>query len=410
MFNFARRNARWLLGAFLLTTFSGFGQTFFISIWSSEIRAAFSLSHGEFGMVYMVATLASASVLPFVGRLVDVASVAKASAIVIAMLTIAALLMSYANSLPMLVLSIFLLRLFGQGMMTHTAMTAMGRWYAAHRGKAVSLATIGHQCSEAIMPALFVALATWIGWRESWLIAGGVLLFIALPVIYLLMRVERVPRSDIDPTESKTALRHWTRPEMLRDPLFWLASAGVLAPAFIGTSIFFHQDHLIEINNWPPALYYNSFALMALTTLTVSLTMGLAIDRWSAVQLLPLFMVPLAMACFLLGTSSAPSTVILFMILLGTSYGITSTLFGALWPEIYGTLHLGSLRSIIMAMMVLASALGPGVTGLLLDLGISFSRQLIFMGIFCVAAAVLMTGVSRGLRSRLVGEHGHGAA
>ncbi|GAG41471.1 unnamed protein product, partial [marine sediment metagenome] len=68
MLTFYRQNARWLLGGFLLTCFSGFGQTFFISIWSSEIRAAFDLSHGDFGLVYMVATLGSAAVLPFVGR------------------------------------------------------------------------------------------------------------------------------------------------------------------------------------------------------------------------------------------------------------------------------------------------------------------------------------------------------
>ena len=57
--NFLRENARWLAGGFLLTLFSSFGQTFFISLSAGEIRAEYGLSHGTFGTLYMVATLAS---------------------------------------------------------------------------------------------------------------------------------------------------------------------------------------------------------------------------------------------------------------------------------------------------------------------------------------------------------------
>ncbi len=400
MMSFYRENARWLFGGFLLTFFSGFGQTFYISIWSSEIRADFGLSHGDFGLIYMIATLASASVLPMVGRLVDVTSVATTSAIVIVMLATAAVTMNLAQSLPMLCLAIFLLRLFGQGMMTHTSITAMGRWYVDNRGKAVSTATIGHQFSEGMGPTIFVAIAVSFGWRESWLIAALVLLLIALPLIYGLMRVERIPRSKAGNDTSSETGKQWTRSEMLMDPLFWLTGVGLFSPAFIGTSIFFHQDYLIEVNNWPPELYYRSFAVMATMTIIVSLSTGYAVDRWSAARLLPIFMVPLALACFVLGTFSAPATIVVFMVLLGFSYGITSTLFGAMWPEVYGTRHLGSLRSITVSMMVFMSAAGPGVTGWLIDRGIPFSNQLLFISGFCLFAFVLMFFASRGYVSR----------
>ncbi|MCJ8308837.1 MAG: MFS transporter [Hyphomicrobiales bacterium] len=403
MLDFYRHNARWLCGGFLLTCFSGFGQTFYISIWGSEIRGEFGLSHGDFGLVYMLATLASALVLPFVGRLVDVVSVSVSSLIVISMLSLAAVTMSYASSLPMLIAAIFMLRLFGQGMMTHTSITAMGRWYANNRGKAVSFATIGHQSSEALAPGIFVALAAIYGWRESWLIAAACLMLFALPVIFLLMRVERTPRSQLkEANQANEVGRQWTRNEMLADPCFWLTGVGVFAPSFIGTSIFFHQDYLIEVNNWAPSLYYNSFALMASTTVAVSLATGFAVDRWSAVQLLPLFMLPLGLACFVLGAFSAPMTIVAFMILLGFSYGMTSTLFGAIWPEVYGTKHLGSLRAVTMSLMVFMSAAGPGLTGWLIDVGIPFAEQLIYMGVFCLATIVLMSIASRLYQRRLL--------
>ncbi|MGI9365725.1 MAG: MFS transporter [Rhizobiaceae bacterium] len=403
MLTFYRQNLRWLLGGFLLTCFSGFGQTFFISVWGSEIRAAYALSHGDFGLVYMVATIGSALVLPFVGRLVDYASVATTSLIVISMLTVAAVTMSQATTLPTLFVAIFLLRLFGQGMMTHTAITAMGRWYASNRGKAVSIATIGHQFSEALAPTIFVFFAALYGWRESWLIVAAILMLIALPAIYALMRVERIPQSQVKAaSEADVSIRQWTRAEMLRDRNFWLSGIGVFSPAFIGTSIFFHQDYLIEINGWAPSLYYSSFAVMATTTVVVSLLTGLAVDRWSAVQILPLFMVPLGIACLVLGGFSAPLTIFVFMVLLGISYGMTSTLFGAIWPEVYGTRHLGSLRSVTVSLMVFMSAAGPGLTGWLIDFGLPFSTQLLFMGLFCFSAAMLMKLAATSYRSRII--------
>lgn len=401
LFRFYSENARWLFGGFLLAFFSGFGQTFFISVWGGEIRGAYGLSHGGFGSVYMAATLASALTLPLVGRLVDVVSVARCATIVIAMLIVACLAMAVSSHVAMLVVTIYLLRLFGQGMMTHTAITAMGRWYAANRGKAVSFASIGHQFSEALMPITFATIAFWLSWRQAWLAAAATLLLIALPAIFALMRVERAPHAVLNKeAPDVTGQRQWTRAEMLYDPLFWLMAVGVLAPAFIGTSIFFHQDYLIELNGWPPYAFYSSLAFMAGATIFVSLLTGFAIDRWSAVALLPIFLLPLALACLVLSNGQAVISIYIAMSILGVSYGMSSPLFGALWPEVYGVVHLGAVRSVAMALMVFSSAAGPGITGLLIDFGVPFSRQLFWLAVFCLAASALMLVARRLLAKR----------
>ena len=64
-------NARWLAAGALLTFMSGFGQTFFISIFAGEIRAEFGLSHGEWGAIYALGTTASAIVMIWAGGLAD---------------------------------------------------------------------------------------------------------------------------------------------------------------------------------------------------------------------------------------------------------------------------------------------------------------------------------------------------
>jgi MFS family permease len=87
--------------------------------------------------------------------------------------------------------------------------------------------------------------------------------------------------------------------------------------------------------------------------------------------------------------------VYVFMLLLGISFGFTSTLTGALWPEVYGLENLGGIRAIIVAAMVLSTAMGPGITGVLIDLGVSLPTQMFGMAVWCVVASVLLGVAAR---------------
>jgi len=386
---------RWLLGGLMLTIFSSFGQTYFIALFGSEIRESFSLSHGDFGGIYMVGTLASAITLIWLGRVVDFYAVSTVAFWVCIALAFACLAMSLVSSVWMLVLVIFGLRLFGQGMMSHIAMVAMGRWYSAERGRAVSITSMGYQIGSGVLPLIVVSLIGLIGWRASWVLAAGLMILFALPVIYLLMKKERIPRGQLPEAEESENIRQWTHGEVLADPIFWLMVTGVVAPSFIGTSVFFHQTHISEIKGWSRELIAASIALAAFTTVVFSLLSGLLIDRFSARQLLPTFLLPLGLGCLLLGWMISPVGIILYMLLHGVANGISNTLFGAIWPEVYGTRHLGAVRSLVMAAMVIASALGPGVTGWLIDLDIGFEFQLEIMGVYCLLNALLMFGAVR---------------
>lgn len=396
---FVANNARWIVGGFLLTFFSSFGQTFFISLSAGDIRAEYGLTHGQFGGLYMLATLASALTLPWLGRITDRYGAATVTLIIVPLLAAGAVGMAFSAHLVVLVLVIYMLRLFGQGMMTQNALTATGRWFAANRGRAVSLVTLGHNAGEAVFPFAFVAVAAALGWRNAWLVAAAVLVIVALPVIAALTARERSPQSDA-PDATAIAPRDWTRGEVMRDPLFWVLLTGVLAPPFIGTTIFFHQVYLVELRDWSLPVFASSFAVMSATTIVFVLIAGALIDRFSATALLPVFLVPLSLACLALGLLDAQWSAFVFMALLGVSYGFSSTLFGAIWPEIYGTRQLGAIRAVIVAMMVFATAVGPGLTGALIDLGVSYPLQIVAMGVYCAGVAIVMTGASRRLLAR----------
>ncbi|MEO0544643.1 MAG: MFS transporter [Pseudomonadota bacterium] len=397
---FMGQNSRWLLGGFLLTFCSAFGQTFFISLSAGDLRAEFDLSHGQFGNLYMIATLGSALTLPWLGRIVDQMGASRVALIVMPALALACIAMAFASHIIVLVLAIYMLRLFGQGMMTQNALTATGRWFAANRGRAVSVVTLGHNASEALLPVVFVLLLAAFGWRDIWLMSAAFLMIFALPVIYALLAKERQPKSNEQQADD-TKVRDWTRGEVLKDHLFWIMLAGILAPPTIGTVMLFHQVYLVELRGWPLEVFVASFSVMAICTIVFALISGWLIDRFSAVRMLPAFLVPLAISCFVLANVSAVWAPFAFMSIMGISYGFSSTLFGALWPEIYGTKHLGAIRAIVVSAMVFATAAGPGATGTLIDLGVSYPAQIGAMGIYCLFVCLVMIWVTRQLRLRL---------
>lgn len=140
---------------------------------------------------------------------------------------------------------------------------------------------------------------------------------------------------------------------------------------------------------------------MAVTTVGCALLTGAAIDRFGARTVLPFFLLPLAGACFVLAYAGPAVALLGVMLLLGVSYGIAATLFGALWPETYGPLHLGAIRAITVSAAVLSTAAGPGVTGTLIDRGIDLPAQMIFLGFYCLFAAAVMALASGYLRRRV---------
>ncbi|HET6631696.1 MAG TPA: MFS transporter [Rhodanobacteraceae bacterium] len=397
---FARDNARWLGGGFLLTFFSSFGQTFFVGLSGNDLRAQFHLSGGEFGGLYMLATLGSALTLPWLGRTLDLMPGWKVARFSIPALAVACALLALSPQVAVLGLALYLLRLFGQGMMTEIAFTEVGRWFVANRGRAMALVVPGLQAGSALLPVCVVLLQSHWGWRLPWLAAAFLLMLVAWPGIIRLLRVERVPRSTDPQSHGLYMARDWTRREVIRDPVFYLLLAGTLAPPFIGTTIFFHQGYLVALRGYDPLVFAAAFPVMSVTTVIFGFVCGHLVDRFGALRLLPFFLLPLAVASAAVALVTPVWGIYVFMLLLGVSSGFTQTLLGALWPEVYGLANLGGIRAIIVSAMVLATALGPGITGAGIDLGISLPTQMLWMAGWCVLASFALAVASRAVRSR----------
>lgn len=381
-------NAPWLAAGTLMTLASSFGQTFFISIFAGEIQAEYGLSHGDWGEAYTIGTLASAALMMRAGGIADRMRVRALGALVLAGLACFCLGMAATPGAWALPILIFGLRFCGQGMLTQVPAVAVGRWFRANRGRAIAVVFLGVSIGQALFPFLFVLIMTATSWRTAWAIAALPPL-LAIGPLLLLLRRERTPQSRAEADDTAGLFgRHWTRGQALRHWLFWMTFPGFLAQPIFSTALAFQQVHLSALKDWSHASFAALFSVMTVATISGLVLTGWAIDRFGAIRVVPVMLAPTALGYWLIGGTGELGLAAVGMALVGLSMGAVSAVHGAYWPEIYGTRHLGAIRALATSVMVFATALGPGVTGYLIDAGVDFGDQLIGMAALSIAACL----------------------
>jgi len=324
------------------------------------------------------------------GGLTDRFRVRHLSAVVLVLLACVCLAMAAVPGAWALPFVIFGLRFCGQGMLSHTASVGLGRWFARSRGRANALIHIGFLSGESLLPFAFVILMGWIGWRWSWGVAALIVLMF-IPILRLLLSQERKPGGEIDEKNEPGMFgKHWSRREAITHWLFWIAALTVVSPSMFGTAYFFHQVHLTEIKGWALASFVALIPLYSLVSLASTFFFGALADRFGTARIFPIAMLPGGVAFAIVSQGDSLWMAGIAFAFFGMMQGAMSTIGGAFWPEYYGTRHLGSVRAIATSIMVFGSAIGPGITGYLIDLGVDFRLQLLWMSIYFVVLAAIL--------------------
>lgn len=386
---FIYQNIRWLSVGFLLCLTSSYGQTYFISIFAGEIRTEFGLSHTAWGWIYSSGTMTSAVLMFWAGTLTDKFRVRTLAPVILALLAIACLAMAAAPTALSLVFVIFALRFTGQGMTFHISMVGMARWFQATRGRALSVASLGLAMGNAVLPLIFVSLMAYFSWRQLWILAAVLAIFL-VPLIIFLLREERTPQSI---SKSSTAVGmngiHWTRSAMLKHWLFWLCLPLLLGPPTWGTAMFFQQVPYVELKGWALIDFVALFPLMTIGSVTFNFLSGIAVDKWGAGRILPLMLAPFGIGFVMLALASTLPMACLALIVIGIGMGSQGPVIGAFWAESYGTKNIGAIKSAAAALMVFGSAIGPGLSGVLIDKSINMQVQLVGYGFYFFVAVIL---------------------
>lgn len=404
-----RQYPAFLMFGFLATFTSSFGQTFFISLFVEDITRLHQLSYGEFGTLYAITTAAGGVFLMRVGKRLDYISLKNFAHFVLIGLALSCALMALSANWLVLIAALFGLRLFGQGLMGHMAITSMGRYFHQLRGRAVAFSGIGFPVGEIILPSLVLLMLTQLGFITTWWLIAGVVCVVFWPVlIYLQAHHPKATAAEQTANESN-ATGNITSDELppllrqrdlIRDKRFLGLLPAMLALPFVITGILINQLWFAEQRAWSIEVIALGIAVFSVSRVATSVIAGSWVDKLGSFRLIGVNVLPIALGLLVLTFVEAYWGWYAFMLLAGLSAGFNSAISGTLWPEIYGTHSLATIRALYHSLMIFATAAAPMLFGYLIDMKIPASWWLLSTAAVLVLAWVCARRTVRQLVSK----------
>lgn len=384
------------------------GQTIGVNVFSEKLIVDLSLSRTQVALMYLLGTLGSGLILPYAGKFYDTMGARKLMAFSSLGLGVSLFYISQSDRiadwvsgvfsvspsigmrLGFLAFGFFLIRFWGQGILTMTSRNMMGKWWNHHRGKVYSVSGIMSSVCSSLTPLLFNWMVERFGWRESWLILGCVLVFGVAIFSWLMARdnpeecglevdAGLIVKGKADNPEFNI-VRDFTRSDALRNFSFWLFGLVLSLQACYFTGYTFHVLDVASQVGFSKDGILNLFWPAAVFGAVISVFVGMAADRWRLKRIILLMSCGMALAP--IGLISRDPFWMPALIIAGFSIssGCFGTISGVYIPRFFGLKHLGATSSFFASMLVVSSSLGP----------ISFSSSLDWIGSYDLAHKVMI--------------------
>lgn len=379
-----------LLYGFLIVFFASYGQTFFISLFNFEIRNFYELSDGQFGFIYAIATLSSSLILISFAKLIDHLDLRIYSFIISLGLFLAcAGMVVLINNIFYLFLIIFMLRFFGQGAMDHAGSTTMARYFGNNRGKALSVATLGGMIGVMFLPYFALNLLKDIQVSQIWFFASiSILLFI--PFIFFALSDQKTRHLKFkNNLQDKSINKKLRTRDIIKDKKFYIYFPLSISSSFISTGLMFHQIYIFNQKGWSLEMLGSGFILLGFFSIVGLLIGGPLVDKFDTKKTAITVLVPLLLSVIILLFFDSVFFLIIYMSLYGLNMGVGRPFIGSLWAELYGLESLGTVKALLHAGAVFASALSPLVFGYLIDWGYGITTIVTISIIIIIVSTLL---------------------
>ncbi|WP_029631975.1 MFS transporter [Zavarzinella formosa] len=333
--------------------------------------SAFNITEVGFTTINMWAVIVGGAFCIPIGRLIDRFGVRVALVGVSAALGLSVLLMAGSISLVMLVVSLTLVRGFGQGALSVVSMAMVGKWFTRRIGLAMAVFTV-------LLSIGFIASTLGVGgavekfgWRPVWNGVGLVLLLGLAPLGWLLVR--RTPESvGLPPDAPEEAIIAEPSLDLplsaaLCSVAFWTFTLSASLYNLIWSAITLLSKPMMAERGLDDETYLTVMSMMVAGGLPANLVCGWLARRVSLGLLLFVGMTALAGSLVAFPHVANNMHAVLYGLGLGVAGGIVTVVFFSINAAAFGRLHLGAIQGTAQVVSVIASAIGPVIAAVVRD-------------------------------------------
>lgn len=389
-----------VLGSFIQVVGGGILYQSF-TVFFLPLKRDLGVSSAAISLLYGAARLEGGFEGPGVGYLIDRWGSRRIIIIGAGMAGVGLIMLSMVHSyFSFFLIYVFIVSLGYNAGFFHPASAAVTKWFIRHRGLALSILGASMCVGGMIMAPLLSHIILSFGWRTGAVIAGLIILIVALPAAFPIHRSPealglspdgRPPREE-HPEESKKeqpqiADVDFTVREALKTGHYWLLMASITMRLLVTVAL---NTHFIPILVWKgmaeaKAAYLVS--LFAFCTIFTTLLMGWMGDRLSKPLLCTAGIVPTILT--LLGLTISEESVVLYFLPIGLSITMgTMPLNWAIIGDFFGRRSYATLRGIMGIFYGVATFGSPIYAGWIFDLTGSYTITLFTFAIVLTLAAI----------------------
>jgi len=263
----------------------------------------------------------------------------------------------------------------------------VSNWFDETRGLMLGVtAGVGNGVGATVMPIVAGVLMPVLGWRQTYVVIGALVLIIGLPVLLAWLR--EAPERPEQPTIA--ALDGMTLAAAMRQPRFWVLLLAVASGAGALTAVFTHVVPMLTDRGYSVGAATMQVAVFALVTAGWQAVMGGLLDRRRTPRLVvPMYIAAIAGLIeleFGLGGVGPTAASVLLGIGMGAEYGALSFFTS----RYFGLKHYGAIIGALYAAVILAQGITPALMDASFDATGSYAQATIALAVTLGFGAVLL--------------------
>ena len=178
-----------ILGVGFFTLFVASGSRNGFGVFIIPMSNDLEWSRGAISLAIALGWFVNGITLPFLGKFYDQLGGRKVICYSLIVLGSATMLLSLVTSLWMLIILYgLLMSTAASGASLVTVGAILSKWFYRKRGAVISISSSGASIGSMILAPFATYLILLLGWRITWGVMGGLVLFIALPLVFFLMK------------------------------------------------------------------------------------------------------------------------------------------------------------------------------------------------------------------------------
>jgi MFS family permease len=264
----------------------------------------------------------------------------------------------------------------------------ISNWFDSNRGTAMGLAMTGEPVGASIIAILVSYAIGYGGWRFGFIAVALPMLFIAAPLVFMLVRGHPPGRAQTV-AEHRETLSGLEVQEAIRTRSFWMLAVAWLCWGYSFGGPFTHLVAYLTGLGYSPDKAALAFSIMMGFLAVGYFTAGRTADRIGArITVATVFAVTALMQIILLGAAHVVLLVI-FVIGNGLVIEVAQVILPMVLADSLGLKRFGSLTGLMWFPLCVGVAIGPWLTGKIFDVTGSYA-----LGFELSAAAALLGAVA----------------